>query len=110
MPINEERARKYRAAIQAGTGWIADHQASDGSHEGVTDIMGYYTCPLAYQAAGRPMEALRCLEYVKEHDITAAMSWHHAETIPKFEDQTPAANCDICTQKWTWIGKALEIL
>ena len=65
------RAERYDEAVQRGAGWIAAQQAVDGSHKGATDVMGYYTCPLALQAAGRPLEALRCLSFVKKNFLTA---------------------------------------
>ena len=65
-----ERDQIYQNAIKKGAGWIREHQGEDGSHEGASNVMAYYTCPLALQAAGHAQDALRCLDYVKKNFIS----------------------------------------
>jgi hypothetical protein len=80
------RDKVYREAIRKGAGWIRAHQAGDGSHVGASDVLAYYTCPLALQAAGHTLDALRCLDFVKKSFVRPDGSL----TIPESLEKTAA--------------------
>lgn len=59
-----------RKAIALGTTWLTSHQLAAGSFaDGGDELVSTYKAPLAFALAGQTEAGVKCLQYIKTHNL-----------------------------------------
>jgi len=65
--MSDARMLKYQNAIDKAAIWLKEQRKGDGSLKRSSSLLGYYTAPVFYRAAGMGRDANTCLQYIKKN-------------------------------------------